>query len=122
MRYFDKFFMRLFTLLLISQENLDFRQRLLTKYASIPVQSNVCLNSYQGFHKTSKQEKCRYPLLFDEQTTSVQEVCIQIKKTRRLAIRALGRRQRHSCTYTVFLKFLTTSNGLPARNLYFFKV
>ena len=33
-----------------------------------------------------------------------------IKKTRRLASPALGRRQRRSCTYTLFLKFLATSN------------
>ena len=44
---------------------------------------------------------------------------IEIKKTRRLASHVLGRRQRRRCTYTLFLKFLTTSNGLPARNLYF---
>ena len=40
-----------------------------------------------------------------------------IKKTRRLARPAFGRRQRRSCTYTLFLKFLPTSN-LLARNLY----
>jgi hypothetical protein len=40
-----------------------------------------------------------------------------IKKTCRLASPAFGRKQRRSCTYTLFLKFLPTSN-LLARNLY----
>ena len=40
-----------------------------------------------------------------------------IKKTRRLASPAFGRRQRRSCTYTLSLKFLPTSN-LLARNVY----
>ena len=45
-----------------------------------------------------------------------------LKKTRRLASPALGRRQRRSCTYTVFLKFPTASNELLAGDLYFLKV
>ena len=48
--------------------------------------------------------------------------CLLIKKTRRLASPVLGRRQKRSCTYTLFLKFLTMSNWHPARNLYFLKV
>ena len=42
-----------------------------------------------------------------------------LRKTRRLASPALGRRQRRSPTYTVFLKFPTTSNSLLAGGLYF---
>ncbi len=45
-----------------------------------------------------------------------------LKKTRRLASPAFGRRKRRSPTYSLFLKFLATSSWLPARNLYFLKV
>ena len=45
-----------------------------------------------------------------------------IKKTHRLASPALGWSQRRSCIYTLFLKFLATSNDLSARNLSFLKV
>jgi hypothetical protein len=47
---------------------------------------------------------------------------INLKKTCRLASPAFGRRQRRNYTYTVFLKFLATSNWLPARNLSFLTV
>ncbi len=55
--------------------------------------------------------------MFTEYSSPVSHNKSMIKKTRRLASPALGRRQGRSCTYTVFLKFPTTSNWLLVGNL-----